>query len=78
MLLYSVDWIKAGISYIFLTVDLFRNYVLTECGVYQIHEFFLSRYETGLCWLKYDCLLKVAAQILCNNIGFITILKYLV
>ena len=30
----------------------------------------------GLCWLKYDCLVKGAAQILCNNVEFITIFKY--
>ena len=33
VLLYSVDWTKACISFIFLTVNLFRNCTLTECEV---------------------------------------------
>ena len=35
MLLYSVDWSKACISFIFLTVNLFRNCTLSECEVYH-------------------------------------------
>ena len=33
VLLYSVDWTKACISFIFLTVNLFRNCTLIECEV---------------------------------------------
>ena len=33
VLLHSVDWTKACISFIFLTVNLFRNCTLTECEV---------------------------------------------
>ena len=35
VLLYSVDWTKAGISFIFPRVNLFCNYTLTECGLYS-------------------------------------------
>ena len=33
VLLYSVDSTKACISFIFPTVNLFRNYTLTKCGL---------------------------------------------
>ena len=33
VLLYSVDWSKACISFIFLMVNLFRNCTLTKCEV---------------------------------------------
>ena len=32
VLLYSVDWANAGISFMFLAVNLFSNLILTECG----------------------------------------------
>ena len=36
VLFYSVDWTKAGISFIFPMVNLFRNYTLTERGLYGL------------------------------------------
>ena len=34
MVLYSPDWINTGVSFILITVNLFRHSTLTEQGLY--------------------------------------------